>query len=49
MVGLADDIGTIADRLASGFTTMGDALDASLDGERDGEVGDGKQRQAATA
>jgi hypothetical protein len=33
MVGLADDIGTIADRLASGFTSMADALDASLDGD----------------
>jgi hypothetical protein len=36
MVGLADDIGGIADRLASGFTTMGDALEASLDDTRDG-------------
>jgi hypothetical protein len=37
MVDLADDIGTIADRLASGFTTMADALDASLDGKPDAE------------
>jgi hypothetical protein len=49
MVGLADDIGTIADRLASGFTTMADAVDASLDGARDGHVGDEEQRRAATA
>jgi DNA polymerase III delta prime subunit len=37
MVGLADDIGAIADRLASGFTNMADALEASLDDRRDGD------------
>ncbi len=36
MVDLTDDIGAIADRLASGFTTMADALEASLDDQRDG-------------
>jgi len=36
MVDLADNIGTIADRLAGGFTTMADALDTSLDDRRDG-------------
>ena len=36
MVDLTDDIGTIADRLASGFTTMAEALDASLAEGRDG-------------
>lgn len=40
MVDLADDIGTIADRLAAGFTTMADALDESLDGQRDGQRGE---------
>ena len=32
MVGLADDIGEHIDRLAAAFTTMADALDATLDG-----------------
>ena len=40
MVELTDDIGTIADRLASGFTTMADALDASLTDGRNGDSGD---------
>ena len=40
MVGLADDTGTIADRLASGFSTMADALDASLAEGRDGGSGE---------
>ena len=40
MVDLTDDIGTIADRLASGFTTMADALEASLAEGRDGSSGD---------
>ncbi len=39
MVGLADDIGTISDRLASGFTTMADALEASLDDKGAGDDG----------
>jgi hypothetical protein len=43
MVGLADDIGMIADRLASGFTTMADALEASLDGKPQGENGGEEQ------
>jgi len=33
MVGLADDIGEHIDRLAAAFTTMADALDATLEGE----------------
>jgi hypothetical protein len=37
MVEIADDVGRIADRLASGFTTMADALEASLNGNRDGD------------
>lgn len=40
MVDLSDDIGTIVDRLASGFTTMANALDASL-----AEGGDGGSRE----
>jgi len=36
MVGLADDIGEHIDRLAGAFTTMADALDATLDGSEDG-------------
>lgn len=40
MVDLTDNIGTISDRLASGFTTMADALDASLGEGRDGDSED---------
>jgi hypothetical protein len=32
MVGLADDIGQLSDRLAGAFNTMADALEKSLDG-----------------
>ena len=43
MVALSDDIGGIADRLASGFTTMADALEASLDDRADGGEADEEQ------
>jgi hypothetical protein len=43
MVALSDDIGGIADRLASGFTTMADALEASLDDRADGGEAHEKQ------
>jgi hypothetical protein len=40
MVELADDVGAISDRLAAGFSTMADALEASLDGGREGDGGE---------
>ena len=43
MVDLTDDIGAIADRLASGFTTMADALDTSLAEGRNGGGGEDEE------
>ena len=42
MVDLTDDIGAIADRLASGFTAMADALETSLADGREGGSGEGQ-------